>query len=533
MEDSTNGFNAKVHMACVRMLYELNIIDNLGMQYAFQYASYVMSWCMHMPIHTIVIGQNPYPNDIYPEIGSALSYSPSATNGPTMSVKNIAHDINNYDGTEMNDSIQCFMNSWHLIERGSIFINETVLDSLYDSKSNTRGLKEMESQLRAIQILISESYFMGRTEFVCIGMGMRAEQMLSMIRGWNPKDLFNVRTISCKNPAARDLGDMPSHEITLGKNTVSKVLSNLVREYVKMGPPKMSAADKRKNDSIKALEEASENVGATGNVYAQELSNFSERLRGIREGGNEKISVEELESMTSNMAIAVRKSMDAIRSHTVSMVLCMRSISSDNNKDTNSASSQVGTPVSTVVIPEPVQSTTRRRRRRIISNEMTPVDETPENTIAVSNVESSEIAPTLEDPPTYVPTTSRRRRRVVLDIDTSSVTEHDNVTNADTEYTAAISVRSDKDFKMTPAESVNVKCFANWCESNIKDDSTMYEIINSAADSMTIANDLVRSVVQYVRERKDQDLQWDPYEELNTPGSLAYKWSQQNMVYSK
>lgn len=66
--------NRNVDLACSSLVLEIEFEKDLDCHYAMPYANYVMSWSMHLPIHTIIIGQNPYPHKIHCEFGSAFSY---------------------------------------------------------------------------------------------------------------------------------------------------------------------------------------------------------------------------------------------------------------------------------------------------------------------------------------------------------------------------------------------------------------------------------------------------------------------------
>ncbi len=518
MEISEKRFNFNVYMACVRLLYEIDIIGNLRIPYAIPYASYVLSWSMHVPIRTIVIGQNPYPQNIYPEIGAALSYDPSKVKLETVSVRNIAYDLKNYDGTELEDSINCFRDSWMLIDRGILFINETVFDVLSDSKSNVRGIKEMESQLRALQVLISESYFAGIESFTCVGMGIKAEQMISILRSWCPKDLFQMKTMSSRNPAAREVGDRPSHEITMGKAPVSKVLSQIVKEFHNMAGPRMSAADKRKNENKESLRRSAENVSAAADFYTNEVQSFQDRLESARNQNVTSATIDQMQDSLGRLRKAIDGHKNAISAHTISMIMAIESVSSDKSRTENVASNNPSIPS---LLPQPISEPVKTRgpRRRVSrqpvddNSVMQSVEETPEPAIVPSSP-----APSI--------TPSRARRRVPR---VASYAQSD----APTEYTADMAPVSETTNEMTPAEAVNIKCFANWSNENIPDDTTFYEILNTAADEKTVFNDLVKSVLEYIRSRKSVNVDYDPYDELAEPNSESTKWARENIVSIK
>ena len=194
MEQRQSTTNSAVFNACARLVYELDIEENKKSPYFLPYTNYVMSWCNYIPINTIIIGQNPYPQDIYSEYGSAFAYDETKSL-PPKSVQVLAKDLYNYDSTEIQVSTECFGNSWRLLDVGVILINETVYDKITSVKKNTRGIREMEAQCRALQVVLAESFFSGQTTITCIGMGIPAASMTSIIRSWYPKDLFKMRCI--------------------------------------------------------------------------------------------------------------------------------------------------------------------------------------------------------------------------------------------------------------------------------------------------------------------------------------------------
>lgn len=516
MPDIESTFNSNVYAACVRLLYEVDIMSNISIPYAIPYANYVLSWCKCVPIKTIVIGQNPYPQNIYSEIGSALSYDITKAKTDTMSVRNIAYDINNYDGTDIKESIDCFRNSWALVDRGIVFINETVFDALSPARSNVRGIKEMESQVRALQVLIIESYLSGQGSFTCIGMGTKAEQMTSILRSWCPKDLFKIRAMSCRNPAARDIGDRLSHEITMGKTQVSKALSEIVKEFVTMAGPRMSPADRRRDQNKEALRKATENIDATSDVYISELESFERRLRSIRDEDGGSASIDELEKSLGSLRRSVDSHRNAVSTHTISMIMAIESMSSDRARQ---ESAQLQHPAVVSLAQSVTDSMKPRGPRRRISRLSSEVE------TVMQSVEETPEPPDVVHSPAPSVTPSRRRR-------VSRRAASHAPSDAGTEYTTEMGTTSPQKEAMSVAESVNVRCFANWCNDNVSD-TTYYEILNTAADEKAVINSLVKDVLDYIRLRKSNDPEYDPYDELIDASSESSKWATNSIVHSK
>ena len=60
--------------SCAWLLHLLEFQNFLDNPYAVPYSNYVMSWPRAVPIVAIIIGQSPYPNNIFPETAAAMSF---------------------------------------------------------------------------------------------------------------------------------------------------------------------------------------------------------------------------------------------------------------------------------------------------------------------------------------------------------------------------------------------------------------------------------------------------------------------------
>lgn len=523
MDSIASHTNHNVINACARLLYELDIFSRLDNEYSMPYANYIMSWPRHIPINTIIIGQNPYPQKIYPEYGAAFAYDDKKCRAAPKTVEVLSHDVHNFDGTDIDMSVRCFRDSWRLIERGIIFINETVLDALLPDKYNTRRIKEMQAQIRALEVVISESILAGQQTITCIGMGIPAASMTSIIRSWSPKDLVQMKVMTCKNPAARDIGDLPSHEVTIGKPAVSKVLSRIVKEYSEMPPPRVSAAEKRREDNKKALQNASENIAVVNNQYEVEIKSFEDRLRAARDKKNDSATLDDLLNSLGSLRNTVNNQRNAIGVYTQAVIMCVDSIPKTQSDTQSIKSSATPSNVSNTGYQASASTAIQPRagpRRRVSNNPsqtMQPVDEVPESsTDVVPQTPSTQAVPQTPTPAMG----SRARRRV-------NRTPSYAASNAGTEYTTASTMApldSQSNRDMSRVESVSMKSFANWCTDNIKDDPTYAEILNSAADEHRTLSELSKAVVNYIRIRKESDSTYDSYDELTDPDSASSVW---------
>lgn len=514
MENSVLESASRVNDACMRLICELGIEANKNNPYFLPYTNYVLSWSNYLPINTIIIGQNPYPQNIYPEYGAAFAYDKSKSYCP-QSVRVLARDIYNYDSTDLTTSTECFRDSWRLLEIGVVLINESVYDKISSDKKNTRAIKEMEAQCRALQVLIAESYFLGQQTITCIGMGIPAACMTSIIRSWYPKDLFRMRVMTCKNPAARDIGDMPSHQITIGKTAVSKVLSEIVRLYSTMPPPRNTAQERRRKQNEDALKKGVENLSIAASHYETELQSFEDRLRSSREGGTSSSTVDEILQSSGTLRRATDKFKNAVISYNVSLLMIVDTIertvqSQDNNKQSNTP------PSSTVVVPTRTGGPRRRAAPKSVEpSQIEPVPEVPEPVI-------EDVKPKVEESiPSPAPSRARRRAPVR----TMSYAP----SNAETEYTIASVQRPLGSGDMSEVESIIMKVFATWCNNN-SSDPVNYELLSTAAEERSILSPLVQSLVTYVRDRKSQDTEYDAYDELTDPDSQSSIWARKNLT---
>jgi hypothetical protein len=520
MEDHQLSSRLRVRNACARLVYELDIEVNRKNPYFLPYTNYVMSWCDHIPIHTIIIGQNPYPQVIYPEYGAAFAYDDRKL-WTTNSVEVLSKDLQNYDGTNVSVSRECFKNSWRLLEIGVVLINETVYDKISKRRRNTGAIREMEAQFRALQVLLTESYFMGQTTMTCIGMGISAACMSSIARSWNPKDLFKMRVMTCKNPAARDIGDMPSHQITIGKTAVSKVLSQIVKSYINMPPFKNTAQDKRRKQNANALKEGADNVSVTADQYANEIQSFEERLRSSREGGVSSSSLDEILQSSGSLRKAIDKHKNAIMSYNITLLMIVEAIDRvPQNQDNVKPSSTPSTTNSTIV------GRPGGARRRVVrkTTDVTQVDSVPE----LPETETEVKPEPKQENVTPSPAPSRARRRAVPRV--SSYAQ----SNAGTEYTMVSTqgpLETKKGQDMSQLESVIMKVFADWCNNNSAD-PVSYELLYNAADTMMVLSPLVNDLVMYIRKRKSEDPEYDAFDELSDPDSPSSTWAKQNIISS-
>jgi hypothetical protein len=516
-------------VACLKLLRDVNCSKYRDHPYCKPFIEYVMQWPHHLPVKTVIIGQNPYPGDIFPEIGSALAYDESKISYPPGSVRVLAEDLYHHDKTPRQLTIDCFRDSWRMLEHGVIMINETVFHKISKDIDlpNTGVLKEMESQVLALQTLLAVGFTMGQTSVTFIGMGIGASMMTSIIRPWCPSDLISTRVMTCSNPAAfaSMLRDSSSQKITLGKSHISKVLSTIVALYATM-PPKTSTAEKRRQQGIETLNKAVAEVKESSNVDDGELRSFKDRLTRMDPSNPTQGDIKDLAKSIDALMKTKDRYNNAISVHHISMLALMEIAFKEHPKiDGRPGASG---PSTDSVVPQPSASaaatsspTPRRRvvRRTVsespqvptISEDVPAAPDVPNTPVPIDNTDVVSVQ-SLSRPVT------RSRRRV---------SRQSAPSIADSEYTVvsnADETRTPGNYDMDQGQAVHVRTFAQWLKDNRKDDPSFQVILSSAADSRTTDNELSRAVLSYIKSRKDGDARYDSYDELSDPDSLSSKW---------
>ena len=519
-------------VACLRLLRDVDCAKYKSHPYCKPFVEYVMQWPHHLPVKTVIIGQNPYPGDIFPEIGSALAYDKSKVKYPPGSVRVLAEDLYHYDETPKDLTIDCFRDSWRMLEHGVIMINETVFHKISQDidRPNTGGLREMESQILALQALLTVGFQMGQRSVTFIGMGIGASMMTSVIRPWCPSDLISTKVMTCSNPAAFAslLRDSSSHKITLGKSHISKVLSGIVALYSKM-PPKTSTAEKRRQQSIQTFDKALAEVKESSNVDDRELRSFKDRLTRLDPSNPTQGDITDLGKSIDSLMKSKDRYNNAITVHHTSMLALIdiafkehpksdgkppAATPSNDNSSSNQHLNVPGTPS-----PGPRRRVVRRTASETPQVPTISEDKTePETPVKIED-NASDIVSTqsLSKPVT------RSRRRVIRTPSRTGATP----SIADSEYTVvsnADETRSVGNYDMDPGQATHVRTFAGWLKDNYKDDPSFQVILSSAADSRTTDNELSREVLAYIKSRKEEDTQYDPYDELSDPDSRSSKW---------
>lgn len=525
---------ARVLNACAQHLERIRYYDYIDTPYCFPYMRYLFTWHKYLPIKTIIIGQNPYPQDIYPEIGAALSYDTEKIRGPPKSVAVIAEDLYNYNETDKESTISCMRDLWRMLENGVIAINENIFASITEKgkRKNTTSIKEAESQILLLRVLIAESRILGQEEIELMALGRSATAMVSVLRQWCPSDMIKLRCVTGINPAGvKNNSDNESQPITLRNNSVSKILSRIVGEYIQMPPKKNEKASQQNFD---ALEQATESIMGTSTGIVTETSSFMKRIRDKGASDDGKINIDDICEMMENVQKAASSHANAIRVHTMSFLINAKDIKKVIEKaEENAKKEGANKPSMPFGPPAPAQSSPvagsggRRRTRRV-----TTPNESPGNIDTIKE----EVTPKQEDfPDPVLPSTPSRPQSVAPSV-TPSTTGRRRVrrtasTVAPSEYTvedkSEMSIPTGKgNSPVGIAESVHMKSIAQWFADNMQGNTTYSEILNSSAEERSVGSKLAQDVLDHIRERSSEATQYDAYAEIEDPSSKTSAWCQ-------
>jgi hypothetical protein len=409
-----------------------------------------------------------------------------------------------------------------MTEKGVIAINETVFSKIVDSEkqSNLRPIREAEYQVRTLQILIAESYFMGQTSINCIGMGMSAAMMTNIMRGWCPNDLVSLKVLTCANPAAyaSNLSDSTSHPITFGNSTISRILSSIVDEYINM-PPK--GQDKRLQQNIESFKSNTKQVIEADASCKREYSSLLERLKAVKKVPEAKDVLLALEDSLQRCINTMDNHATAMDAHMMTYVMNVNAIQSQrSNKPESVASSVAPSTVHQPVSQSPAPATPRRVARPANRRTQTAMSE-----VSTPGVESikEEASPEVKDTPSKTPIatpgSSRPVRRVVRRVASSRApsvaeTEYTNVSGGAGSILKVGSIE-----KIGAVEKVHIEAIASWFRDNMDGDTTYSEMIETTANQGIISSAVSKNVLDYVRSRMTKSTGYDAYEELNGDNS--------------
>jgi uracil DNA glycosylase len=525
--------NSRVLKACIELAINLECDKYLDHGYCIPFIRYLSLFPYSLPIKTILVGQNPYPQEIYPEYGSALAYDESKVYQPPASVRVLAEDLYNYAEIPKDDTIRCFRDSWMLATEGIIAINETVFSRLTSNerKTNMGPMKEAEFQVRMLEVMIAESYAMGQQKIDCVAMGMSAQMMCSLLREWCPNDLVKFKLVSCSNPAAfaPQLRDRESQTITLRKDTASKILAGVVNTYVNM-PPKYNKVDARLKQNEDSLRKSTDDVVSTGRAVTAEYSSFAARLQKVSAIPEAKAAIEDLDDAMGNLVKAIDRNATATSAQTLTFIMFANSIKQNSSKpESVGGTSTSGRSIANLPVPTPAAPRAPVRRTiRPNPNRVATAPEIKSETIDEEPITAVEAPVTPLELPVAPSASGRRRvvRRASSRAPSVADSEYTTV-GGSTEITQGSGQSTDK---ISVIEKVHMNSFAMWFSNSV--DSTYGQMLETAG-SEGMANSMIsRKVLGYIRGRIEKG-DYDAYIELfegDSATSDTTKWCE---VYAK
>ena len=222
--------------ACYWLLASLNADQFEDYAYAIPFSNYVMTWPKAVPIDSILILQSPYPNDIFPEIAAAMSYSTELckqkmkgrTMPPTIQV--LANDLYINVGMEKEDTITILKNGWALIDKGILLVNEAVFHQYEPSDAYIESIKQCSVLIRLLQE--TEKY--GKRTVNIYAFGESGERVGSNLCSWYKSPIVKLSKRKVTHPAgiARRFDNLDHPDCHMATSSFSKALAKCFSNHV-------------------------------------------------------------------------------------------------------------------------------------------------------------------------------------------------------------------------------------------------------------------------------------------------------------
>lgn len=231
MNTVTSGHDAAVVLS--RSIFELRGLSgeasDTSWHYFISFSSYILSIPWHVPITCIILGQSPYPRNIYPERAAAMSYDPRLTLGTFQevpaTVEVISQDISAVSRLTRDEVREWFMRGYVHAQDGIIIVN---CGCFAEARSSHMD-KESMLMVRFLSTVISRSSHMGVSSVDVFALGGVAKDAALKLRSFVDRSNVKVTVRDAVHPAsvARKRGDT-SLPYTLGKPAFSTALANVI-----------------------------------------------------------------------------------------------------------------------------------------------------------------------------------------------------------------------------------------------------------------------------------------------------------------
>lgn len=270
---------------------EHGILDEHLWSYFSKHRSYLRKVCFNLPVRCIVIGQSPYPRDIYPDSASAMSYDPDLTSGTYQEVPAtvavIAEDASQVTHHGQKDVIGAIREGYRLVGSGVLLVNAHCF-----FQGGTRdGDIESISLIKFLATVIYAGRSFGCLRVDVFSMGKSARECGERLRSYVDRTSIRIVLRHCVHPAsvARRARDSESPLRTLGAPAFTKELCKFI-----MAPPK---------DIVTALEASAfkRDVEALATAAAEGASSMETIIDVLRASGQAPVPADMIANAMSSV----------------------------------------------------------------------------------------------------------------------------------------------------------------------------------------------------------------------------------------
>lgn len=274
-EGASDLSNYTTTEACYGLIDEVRETASPDDPYLEPYCRYVSMWPTSVPLKCIVIGQDPYPNDIFSHTSAAMSYDDNKCSEvmkravpPTVAV--LANDLYVNAGVEKSITIQCVKDGWRLASKGVLLVNNIVLGkwSEFDWRNSIR-------QIAVLVRLLHETEKYGKDKVTIFAMGNSAEKTLNEITSTFKSSVIGIIRQRVAHPASlsyryTNLNDPTCHmeSETFSKRFAENVCNQVAYQHI--------VASRRNSEQIKLrhfADTAQQTSDAAGRAI-QDMNNF-------------------------------------------------------------------------------------------------------------------------------------------------------------------------------------------------------------------------------------------------------------------
>ena len=246
-----------------------------------------------------------------------------------------------------------------------------------------------------------------------------------------------------------------------------------------------------------------------------ELRSFKDRLTRLDPSNPAHGDIEDLKKSIDSMMRSKDRYNNAISVNHTSMLALMEITFKEHPKGSDRSSgghTAIHQPLQMPTTSHNTPNSSSISKRRVVKRTVSASPQVPSISEDRSEQPTSDIISTqsLSKP------ISRSRRRVTR-TPSAAESEYTVVSNAD-------EARPSNSYDMDQVQSTHIRTFSGWFKDNYKDDPSFQVILSSAANSRTTDNELSRDILEYIKSRKNNDISYDPYDELSDPDSKSSKW---------